>query len=146
MIVTLIGQDQISTLSLPKRVSGQYWLSAQTETGDSVNVADVEGVQDKWILHGSLALTLLNADGKETDALALTENRVINAKYRKTGRTVQFYIEPATDDRRAYQKYCVQADCRLNIGRSPDNQIVYQNQYVSSHLSLIHISEPTRRS
>lgn len=133
MIVTLIGQDQISTLSLPKRVSGQYWLSAQTETGDSVNVADVEGVQDKWILHGSLALTLLNADGKETDALALTENRVIIAKYRKTGRTVQFYIEPATDDRRAYQKYCVQADCRLNIGRSPDNQIVYQNQYVSSH-------------
>lgn len=116
-----------------ERVSGQYWLSAQTETGDSVNVADVEGVQDKWILHGSLALTLLNADGKETDALALTENRVINAKYRKTGRTVQFYIEPATDDRRAYQKYCVQADCRLNIGRSPDNQIVYQNQYVSSH-------------
>ena len=71
MIVTLIGQDQISTLSLPKRVSGQYWLSAQTEMGDSVNVADVEGVQDKWILHGSLALTLLNADGKEIDARIL---------------------------------------------------------------------------
>lgn len=133
MIVTLIGQDQISTLSLPKRISGQYWLSAQTEMGDSVNVADVEGIQDKWILHGSLELMLLDADGKEIDALAITENRVINAKYRKTGRMVQFYIEAATDDRRIYQKYCVQSDCRLNIGRSPDNQIVYQNQYVSSH-------------
>lgn len=133
MIVTLIGQDQISTLSLPRRVSGQYWLSVQSEMGESVNVADVEGLQNKWILHGSLELMLLSTDGKETDALVLTENRVINAKYRKTGRTVQFYIEPATDDRRVYQKYCVQSDCRLNIGRSTDNQIVYQNQYVSSH-------------
>lgn len=138
MIVTLIGQEQISTLYLPKRISGQYWISAQTEMENSINVADVEGIQDKWILHGSPELMLLDADGKERGALALTENRVINAKYRKTGRTVQFYIESATDDRRAYQKYCVLADCRLNIGRNPDNQIVYQNQYVSSyHACLI---------
>lgn len=133
MIVTLIGENQISTVSLPKRVSGQYWISSQDDTGQVVNVADVEGIQDQWILHGSLNLMLLDTSGKEVDALVLAKNQVITAKYRKTGRPVQFYIEPASDDRRAYQKYCVKADCRLNIGRSSDNQIVYQNQYVSSH-------------
>lgn len=134
MIVTLIAQERISTISLPSRVSGRYWISAQNTDGRMINVADVEGIQDHWILHGSPILSLFDERGQEVSTLMLTtDKRVINAKYRKSGQTVQLYVEPSTDDRQTYQKYCVQENCRLNIGRTSDNQIVFDNRYVSAH-------------
>lgn len=134
MIITLIAQDQISTISLPERVSGRYWIPLRELDGSSTYVADVEGIQEKWILHSSPFLVLFDEKGQETGRLTLiTDNRVISAKNRKTGQPLQFYVEPSTEDRRTYRKYCIGEDCRLDIGRMADNQIVFMNQYVSSH-------------
>lgn len=134
MIVTLIAQDQISTISLPERISGRYWISLRELDGSSIYVADVEGIQENWILHNSSFLAIFDEKGQETDHLVLTtDNHVFVARNRKTGQPVQFYVEPSTEDRRTYRKYCVREDCRLDIGRTADNQIVFNNQYVSSH-------------
>mgnify|MGYP003266128812 CR=1 FL=1 len=134
MIVTLITQDRISTISLPKQISGRYWLTMREQDGYTTEVADVEGIQGQWFLHGSPILALLDAQGQEVGQLALTtDKQVINAKYRKTSQPVQLYIEPSTEDRCVYKKYCVSESCRLDIGRSVDNQIIFDNQYVSAH-------------
>lgn len=134
MIITMIAQDRISTISLPSRVSGRYWISAQESDGHKIDVTDVEGIQGQWILHGSPILVLFDEHGQEASTMTLTaDKQVINAKYRKTGQLVQLYVEPSTDDRQIYRKYCVRENCRLDIGRSSDNQIVFDNRYVSAH-------------
>ncbi len=134
MIVTLIEQDRISTISLPTRISGRYLILSHSPDGHTIDVADVEGIQGRWILHGSPMLILYDDQGQKTESLELTtDKRVINAENRKTGQPLQFYVEPPTNDRQVYQKYCVQENCRLNIGRAIDNQIVFDNRYVSSH-------------
>jgi len=134
MIVTLIAQDRISTISLPRKISGRFCVSMQESDGRTVEAANVEGIQGQWILHGSSILALCDKYGKETDTLPIDfSKRVITTTHRKTGQAVQLYIESSTDDRRIYQKYCVLKECRLNIGRAADNQIIFNNQYVSSH-------------
>ena len=69
MIVTLIAQDQISTISLPERVSGRYWIPLRELDGSSIYVADVEGIQENWILHNSSFLAVFDEKGYETDHL-----------------------------------------------------------------------------
>lgn len=134
MIVTLIAQDQMSTTSLPERASGRYWISRKRSDGTSTNVADVEGIQNQWLLHGSSELILLDETGHETDSLPLSLDRwVINGRARASNQAIQLYVEPSTRDRQLYRKYCVRETCRLNIGRAADNQIVFDNRYVSAH-------------
>lgn len=134
MIITLIAQDRISTVTLPTKIGGRYWISTEGTNGHTIDIADIEGIQGRWILHNSSRLALFDECGQEISKLELTaSNQVINAKNRTTGQAVQLYVEVSTNDRQMYQKYCVQENCRLNIGRALDNQIVFNNPYVSSH-------------
>lgn len=134
MIVSLFTKEKLYTVSLPAKASGRYWVTDKDAEGHLRHVANIEGIQGQWVLHDSRFLALFNAEGKETQAITLSSNmQVIKAQYRKDQSTAQFYIEPVTDDRQHFQKYQVRENCRLNIGRTSDNQIVYDNQYVSAH-------------
>lgn len=138
MTVTIITPDQISTLALPSKIGGRYWLSVRDAAGRSFDAASVEGAQSQWVLRSSTFLVLLDANRREVEDVPLTgERMVINGRSRQEGSGIRFYIEPSTEDRRTYRKYCVQGDCRLNIGRAPDNQIVFDNKYVSSHHAIL---------
>lgn len=134
MIVTLIAKERIYTMSLPRKVSGRYWMSDQDEAGRVRQIADIEGVQNRWTIRESSVLGLLDDQQQETHAIELGSGmKVINAYYRKDRSRVQLLIEPPTKDRQTYKKYCVSGSCRLNIGRAEDNQIVFNNKYVSGH-------------
>ena len=139
MIVVLIAKERIYTTSLPEKVSGRYWICDTDEAGRNRQLIDIEGIQDQWILHSSSFLALLDDAGQEVDHLLLgKESRVINCRYRKDGKRIQLYIDAESESSQTYRKYCVQGNCRLDIGRAPDNQIVYENKYVSSkHACLI---------
>lgn len=134
MIVVLITKKRIYTTSLPVKANGRYWISDVDEQGKPRQLVDIEGVQNQWLIHSSSLLTLLDDSGRETDTLSLGfENRVINCRYHEGGTSVQLYIDAEKESSQTYHKYCVQSECRLNIGRTPDNQIIFDNKYVSSH-------------
>lgn len=138
MVITMITPKQLSTLSLPQRVSGRYWLSANDTVGIGMNAAYVEGVQGRWLLFGSRTMKLIDMKDREAASIELTgEYQVISAKNRETGEKYQFYVEPATEDRQIFKKYCVKENCRLNIGRTQDNQIIFDNKYVSSQHAIL---------
>lgn len=134
MIVSLFTKEKLYTVSLPQKISGKYWISDRDPVGHSRNVANIEGIQGKWMLHGSSALALIDSGDKEVQAVALEQGiQVINAQYRKGKVKVQFYIEPTTKERQSFKKYVVSKTRRINIGRTDDNQIVYGNRFVSAH-------------
>ena len=49
MIVTLITNKQISVLTLPEKVRGQFWIT-KNENEIVKRVASVEGIDNKWVL------------------------------------------------------------------------------------------------
>ena len=94
MIVTLISPDEISTISLPERISGRYWIFGRENNGQTVAVADIEGIQDQWYIHGSPDLDLLDGNGNPVNSLPIsTDKQVLNAKYRKTGTVARLYVD-----------------------------------------------------
>lgn len=135
MIVTLITKDRIYSISLPERVSGQYWLSDTDGQGHPRKVLNAEGLEDAWVLQSGEFLTLLDETGRAAESVRLApeETRVISAVDRATGERSQIYAEPDTRGRQTFRKYCLQGDCDLSLGRTPDNQIVFENKYVSAH-------------
>lgn len=135
MIVTLITKNKTYSMSLPERVSGQYWLSDTDAQGHIRKVLNAEGVQNEWVLQPSEFLTLLDDRGNETNAIRLApdQTQVISAVDRGTGERNQIYVEPATEGRQIFRKYCLKGECDLSLGRAADNQIVFENKYVSGH-------------
>lgn len=120
-------------ITLPERVSGQYWLSDLDRDGRLRRVASAEGIQGQWLLRGSEALQLLGEWGEVESMVLQPEIQVISARYRDEDVTVQLLVEPATQDRGAFRRYGVSGDCQLNIGRAEDNQIHFANRFVSGH-------------
>ena len=134
MIATLVTKERTFSISLPEKVSGQYWILDADSTGHPRRVANVEGIGEKWFLRGSEYLALMEA-GVETPAVELrtAETQVVSACYREDGVQVQVFVEPATAGRQSFRKYMVPESCRLNIGRTGDNHIIFENRYVSAH-------------
>ena len=133
MIVNLFSRDRMFSITLPERVSGQYWISDTDDCECLRRVASIEGVHGQWRLQGSEALQLM-CEGQETDTVVLQpEIQVISARYRSDNAPVQLLVEPSSRDRSLFRRYGVSADCRLNIGRGADNQIVFSNCFVSNH-------------
>lgn len=139
MIVTLIAKERSFTTSLPNKIGGQYWVTDLDDKGNTRKVISVEGVHGTWFLHSNDFFVLQDKSGLEIETAEMTGGtQVILGKYRKSGERVQLFIEPSTEDRRHYQRYCVTRNCRFNIGRDESNQIVFSNQYVSAqHACLI---------
>ena len=49
MIVTTISKTNLNTITLPQKITGQYWLYIRSEKGIE-RLASVEGVNNQWIL------------------------------------------------------------------------------------------------
>lgn len=135
MIVTLVTKEKLFSMSLPEKARGRYWLSDADGSGCARQAASVEGIQGKWLLRGSEYLVLNDAAGAAAAEVELYQTgiQVVPARYREDGSRVQILVEPATEDRKSFQKYFVSGECRLDIGRGPQNQIVFENKYVSTH-------------
>lgn len=121
-------------MSLPEKAKGQYWLCDVDGSGRSRQIASVEGIQGKWLLRGNEHLAIHDATGPVAEVeLHQADIQVVSAAYRKDDSKVQIFVEPATEDRKSFQKYFVPNECRLDIGRGSHNQIVFDNKYVSTH-------------
>lgn len=139
MIVALIADQRKYTTTLPEKVSGRYWITDHADDGSIRELADIEGIEGNWVIHNSVQFGLLDEKNQEVQSLTLNSGvQVFNAFYRSNKVAVRLLIEPSTTDRKTYHKYYVGKNCRLNIGRTSDNQISYDNQYVSAqHACLI---------
>ena len=51
MIVTLISKESINSITLPEKISGQYWLYEKSESG-SKKLISIEGINGEDICIG----------------------------------------------------------------------------------------------
>lgn len=132
MIVTLLSEKSMNALSLPEKIKGQYWITEEEETGEKINLMEIEGVNGCWRLKSNQLACLLSEEGEACKYHELQIYDICRVALLKDGRSVYIMTEPDTEDRRIYTKYRVRyAEVELNIGRGEENDIIYKENSVS---------------
>ena len=120
MLLTLVEQNKIATLTLPSRVSGRY----------SLGIVTVEGVSGSWLLRSGRKVHL-DLAGNHSGTAALEDGGVYPLREAETGRKLLLFADPETDDRRVFSKFAVPLSFTVQVGRDAENDICYRLPYVS---------------
>ncbi len=140
MIVTLIKKSHISTLSLPEKISGRYWLTDYRGNSSIYSLMAIEAKDGKWVLKSNRNAKILEGNGKPVKSIAIESRGFYELAITGEADRVILFAESATQDRSIFRKYSVTADCALSIGRSDGNDIVCRSGFVSSsHARLAYI-------
>lgn len=136
MLVTLIKKTHISTLSLPEKNHGQYWVHDIDSKSVSYNLISIEAQGGEWEVRSGRFCKVLYQKQRLKSAV-LRPGSIYELEIASETERSVLYTEETTKDRQVFQKYLIDADCELSIGRSAENDIVYASSFVSSkHASL----------
>ena len=139
MIVTRISKDSISTLSLPQKTKGQYWIYEGSNVSEKDKLIGIEAVNDKWILKSNRNVSIIGHDGGNEKAVELVPLHIY-ALRKSDGNDdsiISVFAEPITDDRQTFVKYLAQGELDLVIGRTEECDICYSNKFVSSQHAVL---------
>ena len=129
MIVTLLDVKSISSITLPEKVRGKFYLRSDEDDC----AFSIEAVEDKWILQSTLNKMLYDLDGRIQKEIALLPMQV----YPILDDDAVLYVEPDTRNRKSYQKIRLFPGQEITIGRNAGNTIIYKNPFVSKIHTVI---------
>ena len=135
MIINLLRKQHMTSLELPSRIMGQYWIS-DIEDGEEKEMIAVEGIDGHWELKMNKNYGF---EDKNIKSLILQENQIYQLCDHKK-ESLFIYVEK--DDKQSmYKKYQLSAD-EITIGRNKDNAICLHNMLVSgNHCKLVKRSD-----
>ena len=132
MIVTMIAQNWMKSISLPEKIRGQYWLLDEQNR----HMIGIEGVQDHWVMKSSRLVRILDLDRQALKAVILRENRIYELQKDGDERFCVF-AQPHTDDRRTYIKYWIEENTEISLGRNEQNDVCYPGDGVSAFHAVL---------
>lgn len=150
MKLTLLSQQEFTSISLPEKCAGRYVLRARNAAGRLSEVVAVEAVrsadsgQPQWVLKSNRRFTLVDAERKPLSSAVLRPLALHRIESTEGGAgpvSYVLYTEPLTGDRRRYRGYeLAEQSAVLTIGRSPDCSIVYTSDFASRRHAELTIS------
>ena len=127
MKVCLLKNDYISSIELPNKIQGQYWLKDESST-DKNNIIAIEGNGENWIIKANKKIKF--EDNKER--VALNKNVIYRLKDEE-GKAIFIYVETEYSNT-YFLKYKINfKEGVITLGRSQDNTIQVENPGISSH-------------
>ncbi|MBR0467080.1 MAG: type VII secretion protein EssC [Clostridia bacterium] len=137
MILTVIGKDKINSLTLPQKVKGQFWLYSSL-SNNTERIVNVEGINNQWIMKSNKNYKIVNGKNEPFKNTVLEESSIYVIKGKTE--TLYIYTEPMTADRQIFSKHLFKGDLTLSIGRSEQNDIIYDNKFSSSKHAILSCS------
>lgn len=71
MKLTLLSHKEISTLYLPEKCAGRYWLRSRNDDGKQLDIISVEALrtikadeEDKWLIKSNRRFVIVHTDDK----------------------------------------------------------------------------------
>ncbi len=133
MLATLFFDEGMTSIVLPQKVSGQYWL----KDFNGQKITSLEGIEGKWYLKSSKYAEIVGNDGSISKSVVVGPSAVYDLRSSDNGRRIFLYTEPVTEDRKVYRKFAVADNATLLLGRDEMADICIANAMVSSkHCSL----------
>lgn len=139
MIVTKISKDSISTLSLPQKVKGQYWIYEGSAISEKNKLIGIEAENNKWMLKSNRTYGIITKDGGIEKSAVLEPLKIYALRKNDCGDEDNIFVftEPVTDDRQTFVKYLAQGEIELTIGRKESCDIYYPSDFVSSDHAIL---------
>ena len=131
MIINLIKSKQMFSLTLPNKVKGQYWVSDIDENGKPRKLISVEAINGEWVVKSNKFVSILNAENIPVDNTVLNHSNFFNLKINGAEERVKLFTEKVDESRQTFLKIVIKNPDTFTIGRNPDNNICFENKFVS---------------
>ena len=149
MKLTLLSQQEYSSIVLPEKYVGQYWVRSKNALGKIKDVVAVEALRStesagvsQWILKSNRRFKILDKDNNTVPNISLNPLELYRIQSTDGRLKYVLYTEPLSDDRKCYNGYeLTSSQATLKIGRSPDSNIVFSNNFVSGNHAELTISQ-----
>jgi S-DNA-T family DNA segregation ATPase FtsK/SpoIIIE len=132
MIVTLITQSKINSITLPEKKRGQFWLF-DSSLGTASKLISIEAINGEWALKSNRKVRVVDGDGKIYKNIIIKPSCIYNISVGDESSEAHVFTEASTDDRQIFRKYQVSRDFEINVGRSRHNDIVIDNDFISGN-------------
>lgn len=144
MKLTLLSQQEISSLILPDKAVGQYKLRSRNSNGRLVDiisiesVRSVEGGEGQWTAKSNRRFTIIDKSGELLQSALLVPLELYHIQSADGKLRFTLFTEPMTADRIQFKGYLVtESNVTLSIGRNENNSICYLNKFTSgSHAEI----------
>lgn len=146
MKLTLLSQNEISTLSLPEKCTGRYWVRGRNENGKQMNIVSVEALrgagengEDMWAAKSNRRFVVVDKEDKVIPGVPIRQLALYRIRSADGRRRFTLFSEPMTPDRKQYSGYTVVGgNAEITIGRNPNNGICYVNGFTSdAHAAIV---------
>lgn len=149
MKLTLLSQQEISSLILPEKVVGQYKLRGRNNKGRLIDTVTIEAVHSadgdeaQWIVKSNRRFVLIEKDRdgnkKVIQSVRLEPVELYRIQSVDGALSFTLFTEPVTADRTQYKGYVLnKQNAALTIGRNENNNICFLNRFTSaSHAELV---------
>lgn len=132
MIVNLIKPRQMFSLTLPHKIKGQYWLTDIDENGNPRELISIEAVDGEWVAKSNKNVSILNSDNRTVSNTVLKALSFFNLKINGSNDRVLLFAENIDESRQTLNKVVVKKPAVFSIGRTNDNNLCYENGFVSA--------------
>ena len=138
MIVTLLRQNGMNSISLPDKVKGRYIIYDYSPDGASRELLSIEGIDNRWIAKSNKKVRLIGNEGQILKEQELEPYNLYMIRIEESQTSDYLFVEPVTNDRKQYRKYIITPVEEVSIGRAQKNLVCFKNGMVSSsHATLI---------
>lgn len=141
MKLTLLSKSEYTTLTLPQKIAGHYWLRGWNTDGKISDIVCIdavrsvkEGTAAHWAMKSNRRYEIIGSENSAVSGVMLDTLELYRIQSADKRIKYTLYTEPVTLDRRTYRGYDVLGDeVKIKIGREKDNNICYTNRFVSGY-------------
>lgn len=145
MLLTLVTTDAISTLHLPRKPTGRYWVAHPGTVGEHADILSVEGRQSGWYVKSTQTASLLDWEGVRADEVRVEPGAAFEVLYDPSGERLLLRCDQSSDDRRTFSHYILPPCGVIEIGRGADADLRFENRFVSGRHARLVVAERSVR-
>lgn len=136
MIINLLRKHHMTSLELPNKINGQYYLTDIDDNHDESEIIAIEGIDNAWMLKVNKKFHFENADIKH---IILQEDQIYHLRDENKE---SLFVHVEKEYRFVhYNKFTLKQN-KITIGRNTDSSIVINNGMTSSkHAILTYVNE-----
>lgn len=137
MQITLIRNTIIHSLRLPEKCTGKYWIIDDELPINKNRLIGIEADSQGrgWLVKSGEGISFFGRDENILDELILEAGQLYIVKL--GDEKAVLYCEEFNDEYGVFEKYRINDNTALSIGRGKDNMIVIGNPYVSSSHAVL---------
>ena len=142
MQIVLIDTEKIYEISLPKSISGKFWVEDTLSRGDAKKVLGIEADSEKqaWVVKKNANIQGFKIGEETVERIWLEPGSIYRVILgRNDLHEAYLMAEEENDSFQQFTKYRVNGNALITVGRSRGQSIQLNNALVSGeHLTLSH--------